>query len=130
MKTNKLEHTPGPWSVEHAMGAKQQRTSIGANRCEISYKVVADIPNSRTCEVDAAFIVEACNNYETVKAQRDQSDKIAVSLMKQLNKAIAQRDELIEVLKDLLRAADASTCSSTVCDMARAALANLDTEAN
>jgi hypothetical protein len=51
--------TPGPWTVEHANTARGHRVSIGANRCETSYLVVADIPASQRCENDAKLISRA-----------------------------------------------------------------------
>jgi len=61
------KYTPGPWTVEHAIGEHQCRTTIGANKCALSYKVVADIPNSRTCEFDARLIAAAPEMLEALK---------------------------------------------------------------
>lgn len=98
------KRTPGPWQVAYGK-------IITANTKEVGIaKMDRDEPSTMPTERDAnaAYIVEACNNYERIKAERDE-----------LVAALRQIADFTNGYGDI---------SKIVCKIARDALAKPDKE--
>jgi hypothetical protein len=69
----KTKHTPTPWKVQY--GSIYQHESIGAARiASMDRGKDLTLPTER--DANAAFIVDACNNYERVIAERDELARV------------------------------------------------------
>ncbi len=85
-KTGNPEHTPLPWKAHSNIGKKSELGIIAdAAPC-----IICTMSNAKAwpteAKANAAFIVEACNHYEQVKAERD-------SLQDALREAVCAFDE-------------------------------------
>ena len=92
---SKMKHTPTPWSM--SWGKKRCRIEGGADGWEIA-SVTDNNPR------DAAYIVEACNNYERVKAERDELLAALRKVVDAPNHAFATGDALFDAVEYARRA--------------------------
>lgn len=121
--TTETKHTPGPWQIKYYPNCKG--FSINASGFCIAERWF-DIPPSeaRLAEIkaNATFIVEACNEFDSVKAERQETQDYLLEV-------ITQRDKLAAVLSKLLfhsAAINGAAAWETVKEDARAALAKHD----
>jgi len=114
IKTDTTKHTPGPWNLDIG---RTISTRSGDFFISYGYDKYGNPHFKNFCELDANvhFIVEACNNYECVKAERDE-------LAAALKEFVSAEEEYREVMSDQ-RFDDPL---SDAYDKARAALAKLE----
>ncbi len=100
MKTNTPTHNPIPWETHTVRTRGTGNRSIFEHCLVSGHRIIGKLlVTNKNARADAAFIVRACNEYETLK---NEIDDLSVSL----DRARNLKDELLEMVKEMYSAID------------------------